>query len=211
MGQRFNDQRRREILNKINTYVEDYNYPPSIREISQMMNVVSSSTAATYVDRLINDGYLKKHNSRSRSLEITPKGKKMIGKAQPQATMIPMVGTVAAGQPILAEEEIEGYFPLPNNISYEPTELFMLKVQGNSMIDIGINDGDEIIVHQQATAENGQIVVAMTEDNEATVKRFYRESNFIRLHPENAAMADLIYDQVTILGLVISLYRPVLV
>ena len=93
MGQRFNDHRRREILNKINSYVEDYNYPPSIREISQMMNVVSSSTAATYVDRLINDGYLRKHNSRSRSLEITSKGKKMIGKDKNEATglMIPMV------------------------------------------------------------------------------------------------------------------------
>lgn len=213
MGQRFNDHRRREILNKINSYVEDYNYPPSIREISQMMNVVSSSTAATYVDRLINDGYLRKHNSRSRSLEITSKGMKMIGKDKNEATglMIPMVGTVAAGQPIMAEEEIEGYFPLPNNISYAPDELFMLKVKGNSMIDIGINDGDEIIVHRQTTAENGQIVVAMTEDNEATVKRFYREKSYIRLHPENTTMDDLIYDQVTILGLVISLYRPVLV
>ncbi|BDR55685.1 transcriptional repressor LexA [Xylocopilactobacillus apis] len=210
MGQRFNDDRRQEILKKINNYINDNNFPPSIREISKMMNVVSSSTAATYVNRLIKDGYLKKQGNRSRALEITPKGLEMIGESSVDNNLIPVIGTVAAGQPITAEEDIEGYFPLPEDISYPSDELFMLKIQGNSMIGIGINDGDEIIVHRQNSANNGQIVVAMTEDNEATVKRFYQEDDHIRLHPENESMEDLIYPTVTILGVVISLYRPVL-
>ncbi|BDR57914.1 transcriptional repressor LexA [Xylocopilactobacillus apicola] len=210
MGQRFDDHRRQEILTKINQYIEEYSYPPSIREISKMMNVVSSSTAATYVNRLINDGYLKKRDSRSRTLEITPKGKEMVGFVEEKNHGIPLVGTVAAGQPIVAEESIEGFFPVPDNITYPIDELFMLSVQGDSMIEIGINNGDQIIVHRQSTADNGQIVVAMTEDYEATVKRFYKEAGQIRLHPENSTMADLFYSNVTILGLVISLYRPVL-
>lgn len=210
MGQRFNDQRRREIIKKINSYIEEYNYPPSIREISKMMNVVSSSTAATYVDRLIQDGYIRKRGNRSRTIEVTEKGREMIGESTDSNSQIPLLGTVAAGQPITAEESIEGYFPRPTNISYPIDELFMLKVQGDSMIGVGINDGDEIIVHRQSTANNGQIVVAMTEEYEATVKRFYQEDGYVRLHPENDRMNDLIYSTIKIIGVVISLYRPVL-
>ncbi len=120
---------------------------------------------------------------------------------------IPVVGTVAAGIPITAEQNIEDYFPVPTGLNYDEEDLFMLRVQGSSMIKIGILNGDLLIIKKQHEAENGQIVVAMTEDIEATVKRFYRENGRVRLHPENDDMEDMYFDTVTILGLVVGLYR----
>lgn len=123
---------------------------------------------------------------------------------------IPIVGTVAAGVPITAIQNIDDYFPVPDDIGYDADELFMLRVSGNSMIKMGILNGDQIIVKKQQNAENGQVVVAMTEDSEATVKRFYKEDGRIRLHPENDDMDDMYFDNVVILGIVVSLYRPML-
>ena len=137
-------------------------------------------------------------------MEITPEGLQVLG-IKPKD--IPVVGVVTAGQPILAVETIEDYFPTPPDLKNEADELFMLKVHGTSMINAGILNGDYVIVRKQTNASNGEIVVAMTDDDEATVKRFYKEDGHFRLQPENDAMAPIILDQVQILGKVVGLYR----
>lgn len=163
---------------------------------------------AAYLEKLLAAGLIAKDPAKPRTLEVTSAGRDFIGV---QDHGIPIVGTVAAGVPITAIENIDDYFPVPDDLPYAADELFMLRVQGNSMIKIGILDGDQIIVKKQNDAENGQIVVAMTEEDEATVKRFYKEKNGIRLHPENDSMDDMFFPDVTILGIVVSLYRPALV
>lgn len=145
-----------------------------------------------------------KDATKPRAIEVTQEGKDALGI---KPTTIPIVGVVTAGQPILAVEDVEDYFPLPPDLENDAGELFMLKVHGTSMINAGILDGDSVIVRKQQTAQNGQIVVAMTEDNEATVKRFYKEKGHYRLQPENDAMAPIILDNVSILGKVVGLYR----
>jgi repressor LexA len=153
-------------------------------------------------------GLIAKDPSKPRTLEITGPGLEYIGVRAEDG--IPLVGTVAAGVPITATQNIEEYFPIPTGLNYSEDELFMLTVQGESMIKIGILNGDKLIIKQQADAENGQIVVAMTEDSEATVKRFYRENGGIRLHPENDTMQDMYFDNVSVLGVVVGLYRDTL-
>jgi repressor LexA len=153
-------------------------------------------------------GLIAKDPSKPRTLEITAGGLEYIGVRAEDG--IPLVGTVAAGVPITATQNIEEYFPIPTGLNYSEDELFMLTVQGESMIKIGILNGDKLIIKQQADAENGQIVVAMTEDSEATVKRFYRENGGIRLHPENDTMQDMYFDNVSVLGVVVGLYRDTL-
>ncbi|WP_262314969.1 transcriptional repressor LexA [Lacticaseibacillus parakribbianus] len=201
-------KRWKEILLTIHDSIENRGYPPTVREIGKAVGLSSSSTVAAYLDRLIKEGLIAKDPTKPRTLEVTKAGRAFAGI---QEAGIPIIGTVAAGVPITAIENIEDYFPVPGELSYDPDDLFMLRVQGNSMIKIGILNGDQIIVKQQATAENGQIVVAMTTDDEATVKRFFKEANGVRLHPENDTMADMYFDDVIILGVVVSLYRPALV
>ncbi len=123
------------------------------------------------------------------------------------ATQIPVLGTVTAGQPILAVQEAVDYFPVPHKFEDEVDEIFMLKIRGESMINIGILDGDQVIVHRQNSAENGEIVIAMTEDDEATCKRFFKEDHYYRLQPENDTMDPIILNSVTVLGKVVGLYR----
>lgn len=198
-----------QILTTIHESIESRGYPPTVREIGKAVGLSSSSTVAAYLEKLLAAGLIAKDPAKPRTLEITKEGLAFIGVAE--NTGIPIVGTVAAGVPITAIENIEDYFPVPDELTYAADDLFMLKVQGNSMIKVGILNGDQIIVKKQSEAENGQIVVAMTEDNEATVKRFYKEAGRVRLHPENDEMADMFFDSVTILGVVVSLYRPSLV
>ncbi|MFD1483914.1 transcriptional repressor LexA [Lacticaseibacillus baoqingensis] len=201
-------KRWKQILNTIHESIQSRGYPPTVREIGAAVGLSSSSTVAAYLERLLDEGYIAKDPAKPRTLEITAAGRDFIGITHEG---IPIVGTVAAGVPITAIENIEDYFPVPDDLAYDADELFMLRVQGNSMIKIGILNGDQIIVKKQESAENGQIVVAMTEDNEATVKRFYKEDGHIRLHPENDSMADMYFDAVVVLGVVVSLYRPALV
>ncbi len=197
-----------DILQVIHESLTERHYPPTVREIGKAVGLSSSSTVAAYLEKLLAEGLVEKDPAKPRTLELTQAGRDYIGVSEPG---IPIVGTVAAGVPITAIENIEDYFPVPDDLSYNAQDLFMLRVQGNSMIKIGILNGDQIIIKKQSEAENGQIVVAMTEDDEATVKRFYKESGRVRLHPENDDMADMYFDDVTILGVVVSLYRPVLV
>ncbi|KRN28982.1 Transcriptional regulator, xre family protein [Lactobacillus selangorensis] len=205
---RVNTKRWEQVLHVIHDSIEHNGYPPTVREIGKAINISSSSTVAGYLSRMLKEGYITKDPTKPRALEITEKGAKLIGIEKKQ---IPIIGTVAAGVPITAIENVEDYFPVPDDLNFDPSDLFMLHVQGNSMINIGILNGDEIIVKRQHDAENGQIVVAQTEEIEATVKRFYKEDDRIRLHPENDDMDDMYFDSVTILGVVVSLYRPALI
>ncbi len=198
-------KRQQEILDFIKDEVRMKGYPPSVREIAKAVGLASSSTVHGHLSRLEAKGFIRRDPTKPRAIEILdPNG---IEELKTPVVHIPLVGKVTAGQPISAIENIEEYFPIPATIDSSEEQLFMLEVSGNSMIEAGILDGDYVIVKQQNTAENGQIVVAMTEENEATVKRFFKEKNMFRLQPENSAMAPLLLPEVSILGQVVGVYR----
>lgn len=192
---------REEKLTKVMDYIrkfqEENGYTPSVREIGQECNIKSTATVHTYLERLREKGYLTKTDRKKRSVTV----------GRGSGVSIPLIGTVTAGQPIFAYENYEDYYTFPTG-EFKGDELFMLRVQGTSMIDAGIANGDKIIVRRQQVAENGEIVVALVEDS-ATVKRFYHRDGKIILHPENEALSDMEYEEgeVTILGKVIGLMR----
>ena len=194
------------ILRCIHNSIQEHGYPPTVREICTVVGFASTSTVHGYLGRLEKSGYLVRDASKTRAIELSRQALDEIGV---QPTEIPLLGRVAAGSPILAVEEASDYFPIPPGISYEPSELFMLEIAGDSMINIGIFDGDYITVRRQTTANNGDVVIAMTEDAEATCKTYYRQADHIILRPENDHMDDIILPNVTILGKVISLFRYV--
>lgn len=200
-------QNERNILDFINKQVKEIGYPPSVREICKAVNLKSTSSVHMYLSRLKEKGYIAKQDLKTRALKIVGD---TVGAAEDTDVLsVPIVGNVAAGAPILAEENIEEYVKLPisllkNNIKNSPT--YMLKVKGESMINVGIFDGDYIIVSKCQTAENGQIVVALI-DNEATVKTYYKEKDYIRLQPENDTMEPIIVKDVQIIGKVSGLFR----
>lgn len=204
MPRKTSDKKQLEILQYIYDTVEKRSIPPTVREICSAVGLSSTSTVHGHLARLERKGWLVKDATKPRALEITREGKKELG-IKPKE--IPVIGVVTAGQPILAVEDIDDYFPLPPDLKSDAGELFMLKVHGESMINAGILNGDSVIVRKQSSANNGEIVVAMTEENEATVKRFYKEKDHYRLQPENDTMAPIILPKVTILGKVVSLYR----
>lgn len=204
MPKKTSDTKQLEILRYIYDTVEHRGFPPTVREICSAVKLSSTSTVHGHLARLERKGLLIKDATKPRALEITAEGKDALG-IKPKE--IPVVGAVTAGQPILAVQDIDEYFPLPPDLESDAGELFMLKVHGESMINAGILDGDSVIVRKQNSANNGEIVVAMTEDNEATVKRFYKENGHYRLQPENDTMDPIILPKVSILGKVVSLYR----
>ena len=204
MPRKTSDKKQLEILQYIYDTVEKRSIPPTVREICSAVGLSSTSTVHGHLASLERKGWLVKDATKPRALEITREGKKELG-IKPKE--IPVIGVVTAGQPILAVEDIDDYFPLPPDLKSDAGELFMLKVHGESMINAGILNGDSVIVRKQSSANNGEIVVAMTEENEATVKRFYKEKDHYRLQPENDTMAPIILPKVTILGKVVSLYR----
>ncbi len=195
-------EREREILDYIAATWEKEGYSPSVRDIKTALNIKSTSTVHTYLQRLREKGLLSKEEGKSRTLRLGA------GYIPPAFSIrIPIVGRVTAGQPILATENYDGYVVFPTASGRSRAEaLFALRVSGTSMIDAGILDGDLVIVEKQSVAENGDIVVAMIED-EATVKRFYKEDGHYRLQPENASMQPIIVDRVDILGRVVSSMR----
>ncbi|MYL38141.1 transcriptional repressor LexA [Halobacillus litoralis] len=201
-------KRQQEILDFIKEQVLLKGYPPSVREIGQSVGLASSSTVHGHLSRLEKKGYIRRDPTKPRAIEVIeleedhsiPRG---------EATYAPVIGKVTAGSPITAVENIEEYVPLPDTLAGSEENTFVLIVQGESMIEAGILDGDMVIVRQQQTAQNGDIVVAMTEEEEATVKRFFKEKNHIRLQPENATMEPIILNDVSILGRVVGLYRTV--
>lgn len=200
--------RQSAILEFIKNEVKDKGYPPSVREIGEAVGLASSSTVHGHLDRLEKKGLIRRDPTKPRAIEITDGEQDPVVQFAQSVRPVPLVGKVTAGVPITATENIEEYFPLPAQMVGEQT-VFMLSVRGDSMIEAGIHSGDYVIVRQQQTATNGDIVVAMTEEDEATVKTFYKERDHIRLQPENSTMEPLRLNNVSILGKVIGLIRSI--
>jgi len=199
--------RQQAILEFIKTEVREKGYPPSVREIGEAVGLASSSTVHGHLDRLEKKGLIRRDPTKPRAIEILDSDEQEVVFPL-SVSRVPVVGKVTAGVPITATENIEEYFPLPAHYVGD-NQVFMLSVMGESMIEAGIHDGDYVIVRQQPTANNGDIVVAMTEDDEATVKTFYRERDHVRLQPENSTMEPIRLKSVTILGKVIGLFRDI--
>ncbi|MDR4433917.1 transcriptional repressor LexA [Bacillus tequilensis] len=199
-------KRQLDILSFIKAEVKSKGYPPSVREIGEAVGLASSSTVHGHLARLETKGLIRRDPTKPRAIEILDEE---VDIPQSQVVNVPVIGKVTAGSPITAVENIEEYFPLPDRMVPPNEHVFMLEIMGDSMIDAGILDKDYVIVKQQNTANNGEIVVAMTEDDEATVKRFYKENTHIRLQPENPTMEPIILQNVSILGKVIGVFRTV--
>lgn len=191
--------RQKQILDYIQNYFREKGYPPSVREICAATNLRSTATVHSYLVQLEEKGYIKRDPQKPRAIEII----NMSGSRH--VVDVPLVGKVTAGEPILAQENIENVFSLPKEMLPD-AEVFMLSVKGDSMINAGIFNGDYVLVQSTNTAENGDIVVALLED-EATIKRFYKENDCIRLQPENPSMAPIIVKDLKILGKVVGLFR----
>ncbi len=192
---------QQKILNFIKQEIQSKGYPPSVREIGDAVGLKSTSTVHGHLTRLEKKGLLHRDSMKPRAMEVLDDSR--LGRSS--AITIPVVGRVTAGMPILAQENIDEYVALPENMLGEGT-FFILSVRGESMITAGIMDGDFVVVRKQPDAVNGDIVVAMIDD-EATVKRFFKEKGGFRLQPENPDMAPILVPEVTILGKVVSLYR----
>lgn len=200
--------RQQAILDYIQKEVEEKGYPPSVREIGEAVGLASSSTVHGHLARLEKKGYIRRDPTKPRAIELLKRDDLPV-KRSVETVMVPLVGKVTAGEPITAIENIEDYYPLPRRMVGDDQTVFLLSIQGDSMMNAGILDGDYVVVRQQPTANNGDIVVAMTHDGEATVKRFFKEANHIRLQPENDRLSPILLPSVTILGKVISLIREV--
>lgn len=194
-----NEEKLIKVMDYIRKFTEENGYTPSVREIGKECGIKSTATVHSYIERLQTKGYLNKTDNKKRAVTI--------GKSA--GVNVPLLGVVTAGQPIFAYENYEDYYTFPIG-EFKGEDLFMLRVQGTSMINAGIMDGDKIVVRRQPTAENGEIVVALVnEDEAATVKRFFRRNGNVVLHPENDELSDMIYtpEQVSILGKVVGLMR----
>ncbi|QWU14040.1 repressor LexA [Paenibacillus sophorae] len=201
--------RQLAILEFIRNEVRSKGYPPSVREIGEAVGLASSSTVHGHLDRLEKKGLIRRDPTKPRAIELLgQEDSENVHQFVQTVARVPVVGKVTAGVPITATENIEDYFPLPTHYVGD-NKVFMLSVMGDSMIEAGIMNGDYVIVRQQQTADNGDIVVAMTEDDEATVKTFYKERDHIRLQPENPAYEPLRLNRVSILGKVIGLFRDI--
>ncbi len=191
------EEKLTRLMDYIRKFSEENGYTPSVREIGKECGIKSTATVHSYLEKLKERGLLNKVDNKKRSMTI----------GRSAGVSIPLIGTVTAGQPIFAYENYEDYYTFPAD-EFRGEDLFMLRVEGTSMIDAGIMNGDKIIVRRQQTAENGEIVVALVEDS-ATVKRFYRRNGQIVLHPENESLSDMIFEdgQVSVLGKVVGLMR----
>ncbi len=195
-------KKQTEILEFIKERILEKGYPPAVREICEAVNLKSTSSVHAHLETLEKNGYIRRDPTKPRAIEICDDSFQLV---RHEMTSIPIIGTVAAGQPILAEENIEGYFPIPVDMAPN-AESFVLKVKGDSMINAGIFSGDQIFVERTNVARNGDTVVALVDDS-ATVKTFYRENGHIRLQPENDDMDPIIVDDCMILGKVYGVFR----
>ncbi len=192
--QRVFDYLKEKITNK--------GYAPSVREICADLNIKSTSTAQMYIERLVTKGYIERENGKSRTIIISEDNKEQ-QQAYSNSYKVPILGQVAAGLPILTAENFDGYISFSTEHHYDEKNLFALKVKGDSMIEIGIMDGDLVVVEKRSYADNGEIIVAMIDD-EATVKRFFKENGAYRLQPENHTMEPIIVNDVSVLGKVVA-------
>ena len=198
-------KRQQEILDFIKTFMVKHGFPPTIREIGEALDISSPATIHAHLKNLEARGVIKRNDTKNRAIELLVKN-----EYEPQNELIidvPLLGKITAGSPIEAIEKPNEYFSIPSYLIPRNKEVFTLNVSGCSMINAGILDGDIVIVERQNTARNGEIVVAMTDENEVTLKTFYKEDGYFRLQPENDTMDPIILDEVTILGKAIGLYR----
>ena len=195
--------KQREILEYIKSEILSRGYPPAVREICEAVNLKSTSSVHSHLETLEKNGFIRRDPTKPRAIEICDENFQMV---RTEMASLPVIGTVAAGTPILAEENIDSYFPVPADIVPNGEPSFVLKVKGNSMINVGIFNGDQIFVQQCNTAKNGDTIVALIDDS-ATVKTFYKEKDHIRLQPENDDMDPIIVDDCQILGKVFGVFR----
>jgi repressor LexA len=207
--------RQREIYEFLTRYVDRHGYPPTVREIGEAVSLASPSTVHAHLANLERAGYLRRDPTKPRALELLGRDRPesaLVGEAG-RVRVLPLVGQIAAGGPLLAEENVEDHLAVPEPLSSGAGEEFLLRVRGDSMIGAGILEGDFVVVRRQQTAQNGEIVVALAGDDEATdeatVKRFFREDGRVRLQPENPALEPLYPDHVQILGRVVGVFRRV--
>lgn len=194
--------KQKEILEYIKNEILNKGYPPTVRDICEAVHLKSTSSVHAHLETLEKNGYIRRDPTKPRAIEIVDDNFNLTRR---EVVNVPIVGKVAAGQPILATENIDSYFPIPSEFMPN-SESFILKVKGESMINAGIFDGDNIIVQKQASARNGDMVVALVDDS-ATVKTFYKEADHIRLQPENDSMDPIIVPDCTILGKVFGVFR----
>lgn len=194
--------KQREILEYIKQEILNKGYPPAVREICEAVDLKSTSSVHSHLETLEKNGYIRRDPTKPRAIEIIDDNFNLTRR---EVTNVPIIGNVAAGQPLLAVENIENYFPIPVEL-LPNSETFMLNVKGESMINVGIYDGDQILVQKQSDAHNGDIVVALVEDS-ATVKTFYKENGHFRLQPENDTMDPIIVEDCQILGKVFGVFR----
>ncbi len=196
-------EKQKRVLDFIEHEVSKWNYPPSVREICKALNIRSTATVHGYLDILQEKGYISREATKPRAIKLL---RNAYGETEMTCSFAPLIGKITAGQPILAAENRDGYFPVPDHLSKGEDDCFVLHVSGESMINAGINDGDYVIIRQQDTANNGEIVAVLMED-EATIKRFYRENGHYRLQPANDAYEPTIVNEIRILGKVVGLFR----
>ncbi len=204
MNRRKISDKQQQILDFMKDEILTKGYPPSVREICEAVHLKSTSSVHSHLETLEKYGYIRRDPTKPRAIEIVDDGFQMVRR---ETSSIPIIGTVAAGQPIFAQQNIEGYFPIPADFIPSGTgDTFVLKVKGESMINVGIFDGDQIFVQQCSNVRNGDIVVALVDDS-ATVKTFYKENGHIRLQPENDTMDPIIVQDCKILGKVFGVFR----
>ena len=202
--------RQQEILAYVNTHVDEHGYPPTVREIGQAVGLTSPSTVHAHLEKLAKAGLIRRDATKPRALEVIEGGRSRRGAvvelAPPShSTVLPLVGEVAAGSPVVAEDRVEDYLTVPDQLA--PDADFVLTVKGDSMVNAGILDGDLVVVRKQTDARNGEIVVALVGEEDATVKRFFREGGRVRLQPENDTLEPMFPDEVQILGAVKAVLR----
>ena len=197
--------KQKEVLDYIKLFSAENKYPPSVRETAQALDISSPASVHVHIKKLIEKGYLRRSNSSNHQLQLLVNNE--YEEKDNEITNVPLLGKVTAGSPIEAIELPDEYFALPSYLIPQKKEVFTLRVDGDSMINAGIFTNDIVIVERCNTAKNGEIVVAMNDDNEVTLKTFYKEKDYIRLQPENDFMTPIILNQVTILGKAIGLYR----
>lgn len=198
-------KRQKDVLDYIKKYIADHGYPPAIREICKGVNLSSPATVFVHMKNLEALGYIKTTSNKFRTIEILCENEYL--ETNEDIVKVPLLGKITAGSPITAIEQPNEFFDIPASLIPAAATVFTLHVSGESMINAGIYDGDYVIVQKQSNAKNGDIVVAMTMENEATIKTFYKENNHIRLQPENDTMEPIILENCTILGKAIGLYR----